>query len=164
MISLSWCRTLQLVLLVTSPQLPAENPPSEQNDHYGYEVELRPVQLPERLVTAWLDELLPLLDDEEARDIRSTFTRLPGSSARLRFFERFWRDRDPEPRTILNETRRQFERHRAVALAAGWSLSDPRSNLILRHGQGNVYLLTAGTSYVWGGVPATRRASARGEL
>jgi hypothetical protein len=70
----------------------------------------REASLPDSEWKRWLDEVKPLLlkaDDAEIRVL--------APSQRRQFREEFWRARDPDPSTIDNENRTEFERRVATA-------------------------------------------------
>ncbi len=83
----------------------------------------------------WLDEVVPYIITPAEREV---FLGLPSEADRGRFIESFWRKRDPDPATPVNEFQRQY--YLRIALAdqffgesgiAGWRTERGRIFILL---------------------------------
>lgn len=83
----------------------------------------------------WLDEAVPYIITRAEREV---FLSLPNEAERGRFIESFWRKRDPDPATTVNEYKEQY--YKRIALAnklfgaegfAGWRTERGRFFILL---------------------------------
>lgn len=80
---------------------------------------------------AWLDEVAPLLSDDE----RAAFLALTADHRRNAFIEAFWRVRDPFPETARNELRERWEERLKEARQRFDAVDDDRARFFLLLGE-----------------------------
>ncbi len=85
----------------------------------------------EPLYADWLEMVDVLITEEE----KAYFLEIAVDFRRDAFIERFWKERDPYPRTRLNELRRPWEERAAMARARYPTLLDARSQVLMLHGE-----------------------------
>jgi Ca-activated chloride channel family protein len=85
--------------------------------------------LPKQHVT-WLEEVRPLITASEY----ALFLQLKQDYQREAFIDRFWRVRDPYPKSARNELRERYEERVAFARANYDGLDDDRARILLVHG------------------------------
>jgi len=86
-------------------------------------------EMPERFAR-WLEEVEALITTVE----RELFTSLRRDYQREAFIDKFWRVRDPHPRTVRNELKDRWPERVAQARANYASLKDARARILLVHG------------------------------
>lgn len=99
-----------------------------------------PDELP-RLLERWADEYVaPIMTADERR----AWQRRSTPAERLEFIESFWRRRDPDPTTTVNEARRDY-RHRYVEVIRRFAAGRPG----WRTDRGRTYLLLGPPATIW---------------
>ncbi|HYN22397.1 MAG TPA: GWxTD domain-containing protein, partial [Thermoanaerobaculia bacterium] len=106
-----------LLLLFALPCLASENPPV-------------PADLDPRH-KKFLEEVAPLMDDAE----RAVFLGLHQNYQRDAFIQRFWKQRDPFPKTAVNELRVNWEERATLARERFGTLDTDRARMLLFHGE-----------------------------
>lgn len=86
---------------------------------------------------AWLEQVDLLITDEE----REYYQAIREEFRREAFVDAFWKERDPDPRTHLNELKIPWEEHAAMARARYETLLDGRSRVLLLRGEPFTYCL-----------------------
>ncbi len=110
-----------------TPDTPAASPASDPI------LEIDSLSEEERLdqyFAVWLKEVELLMSRQE----REFFARLETPYQRQAFIDRFWRARDPFPKTARNELRERWQRRLHEARARFGSLSDNRARIYMVHG------------------------------
>ncbi len=79
----------------------------------------------------WLAMVDQMITDEE----KDFFSTIVEDFRRDAFIERFWEVRDPDPLTHMNELRRPWEEHAAIARSRYPALTDGRSRLMMLKGE-----------------------------
>lgn len=79
----------------------------------------------------FLEEVAPLMDEAE----RAAFLSLRQEYQRDAFVQRFWKQRDPFPKTAVNELRVKWEERAALARERFGSLDNDRARMLLFHGE-----------------------------
>ena len=79
----------------------------------------------------WLEMVDQMITEEE----KSYFLDLAVDFRRDAFIERFWKERDPDPRTRLNELRLPWEEYAAIARTRYSTLLDARSQVLMLKGE-----------------------------
>ncbi len=79
----------------------------------------------------WLAMVDGMITDEE----KDFFSTIAEDFRRDAFIERFWKVRDPDPLTHMNELRRPWEEHAAIARSRYPTLLDGRSRLMMLKGE-----------------------------
>lgn len=101
-------------------------------------------QLPEQY-RSWLEDVHFIIGKEE----RALFLKLEKDYQRDAFIERFWKVRDPYPRTTRNEFRDAYEaRLRYVHQNLG-GLNDDRSRMVLTNGEPTEVIEVRCAPYLW---------------
>ena len=90
----------------------------------------------------WLERVGPLISEEE----RELFVNLPQDYRREAFIQAFWKARDPDPRTPLNELRVLWEDRVDAALSQWGTLDDARALFYLLNGPPGRFTLPDGRS------------------
>ncbi|MDE2688880.1 MAG: VWA domain-containing protein [Acidobacteriota bacterium] len=88
----------------------------------------------------WLERVGPLISDEE----REFFVSLPEDYRREAFIQAFWKARDPDPRTPLNELQVLWEDRVDAALSQWGTLEDARALFYLLNGPPGRFVLPDG--------------------
>ena len=88
----------------------------------------------------WLERVGPLISDEE----REFFVNLPEDYRREAFVQAFWKARDPDPRTPLNELQVLWEDRVDAALTQWGTLDDARALFYLLNGPPGRFVLPDG--------------------
>jgi VWFA-related protein len=88
----------------------------------------------------WLERVGPLISEEE----RTFFTNLPENYRREAFIQAFWKARDPDPRTPLNELQVLWEDRVDAALTQWGTLEDARAVFYLLNGPPGRFTLPDG--------------------
>ncbi|MCY3969222.1 MAG: VWA domain-containing protein [Acidobacteria bacterium] len=88
----------------------------------------------------WLERVGPLISEEE----REFFIGLPEDYRREAFIQAFWKARDPDPRTPLNELRVLWEDRVDAALSQWGTLEDARALFYLLNGPPGRFVLPDG--------------------
>ncbi len=88
----------------------------------------------------WLERVGPLISDEE----REFFVNLPEDYRRDAFIQAFWKARDPDPRTPLNELQVLWEDRVDAALTQWGTLDDARALFYLLNGPPGRFVLPDG--------------------
>jgi VWFA-related protein len=117
-------RRLVLVLILALSALPALSAAAEQP----------PPPVPEDLAPRhkqFLEEVAPLMHEKE----RAAFLALRQDYQRDAFIQRFWQQRDPFPKTPVNELRANWEERAHVARERFGNLKDERAVMLLFHGE-----------------------------
>ncbi len=109
-------------LLVASSAAADGNDRNDQNDD--------PAPALDERYTDWLEMVDQLITEEE----KAYFLSLAVDFRREAFIERFWKERDPFPLTHMNELRRPWEEHAAMARARYPTLLDGRSQVLMLKG------------------------------
>jgi Ca-activated chloride channel family protein len=100
--------------------------------------------LPEKYA-AWLDEVDVLITAEE----RAAFLTLSRDYQRDAFIDRFWQERDPQPRTPRNELREAWSVRVAEARERFGDIKDGRSRVLLLNGIPDDVLLSNCPFVLW---------------
>ena len=79
----------------------------------------------------WLEMVDQMITEEE----KSYFLDLAVDFRRDAFIERFWKERDPDPRTRLNELRLPWEEYATIARSRYSTLLDARSQVLMLKGE-----------------------------
>ncbi len=79
----------------------------------------------------WLEMVDAMITEEE----QAYFLSISVDFRRDAFIERFWQERDPDPKTSMNELRRHWEERAAWARARYPSLLDARSRVLMLKGE-----------------------------
>lgn len=90
-------------------------------------------KIPDSLPAAyqeWLQSVEPIITKEE----RDAFLTLEEDYQRDAFIERFWRERDPDPKTARNELKDRWESLQEYASATLEGERDERRNVLFRNG------------------------------
>ncbi|HVS16920.1 MAG TPA: VWA domain-containing protein [Thermoanaerobaculia bacterium] len=106
------------------------------------EVELPAAELPASFADRWLSEHSDLMGAAE----RARYAELQMDRERLLFDALFWRSRDPDPTTRVNEAARRWAVRRALAIHLGLPLGDARRRAVLLHGEPDTVLQLGGCS------------------
>jgi Ca-activated chloride channel family protein len=114
----SFARRLFPILLLALPCLAAQEPPSA-ND--GLDPRHR----------QFLEEVAPLIQEKE----RAAFLGLRQEYQRDAFIQRFWQQRDPFPKTAVNEFRVNWEDRIRVAKERFGNLTEDRALMLLFNGE-----------------------------
>ncbi|MEM7588055.1 MAG: GWxTD domain-containing protein [Acidobacteriota bacterium] len=85
----------------------------------------------------WLEMVDVMITDEE----KSFFTTLDEDFRRDAFIEQFWKVRDPDPLTHMNELRRPWEERADIARSRYPSLLDSRSRVMMLKGEPYTFCL-----------------------
>ncbi len=85
----------------------------------------------EKRYADWLDMVDLMITDEE----KEFFTSITVDFRRDAFIERFWKERDPDPRTSMNELRLPWEEHAEIARRRWGNLLDARSQVLMLKGE-----------------------------
>lgn len=80
---------------------------------------------------AFLEEVAPLMDEQE----RAAFLALRQDYQRDAFVQRFWKQRDPFPKTAVNEFRVNWEERVRLAKQRYGRLTEDRAQMLLFHGE-----------------------------
>ncbi len=88
----------------------------------------------------WLERVRPLISDEE----REFFISLPEDYRREAFIQAFWKARDPDPSTPLNELQVLWEDRVDTALTQWGTLDDARALFYLLNGPPGRFILPDG--------------------
>lgn len=105
------------IFLLALPILAAEEPPI-------------PADLDPRH-RKFLEEVAPLMDEKE----RAAFLALRQDYQRDAFVQRFWQQRDPFPKTAINELRSNWEERVRIARERYGDLKQERAQMLLFHGE-----------------------------
>ncbi|HWM95055.1 MAG TPA: VWA domain-containing protein [Thermoanaerobaculia bacterium] len=110
-------RSLLPLLLLSLPALAAEAPaiPADLDPRHK----------------KFLEEVEPLMDEKE----RAAFLSLRQDYQRDAFVQRFWQQRDPFPRTAVNELRVNWEDRVRIAKERYGNLKQDRARMLLFHGE-----------------------------
>lgn len=79
----------------------------------------------------FLEEVAPMMDERE----RAAFLSLRQDYQRDAFVQRFWQQRDPFPKTAVNEWRTAWEERARVAKEKYGNLTEDRALMLLFHGE-----------------------------
>ena len=85
----------------------------------------------------WLEMVDALITEEE----KAYFLEIAVDFRRDAFIEQFWQERDPDPRTRMNELRRPWEERAALARVRYPTLLDARSRVLMLHGEPYTFCL-----------------------
>ena len=100
--------------------------------------------LPERY-RAWLEDVSFLISKEE----RELFLELQKDYQRDAFIERFWKVRDPYPRTTRNEFRDHYQERLRYIHSQYDKVTDERAKMILLNGPPTDFLEVRCSPYLW---------------
>ena len=131
---LSWLALL-LVLLIAAPAAAGAKKDKKP----------RPEDLLPEKYQVWLVDVQYLISKEE----RALFLELEKDYQRDAFTERFWKVRDPYPRTTRNEFRDQYEERLRYIHAEYGGVNADRARVILINGPPTAYLAVRCTPYLW---------------
>ncbi len=115
----------------------------KRRDEPGQPSDNGPADAPQPLdprFVRWLEQVAPLISDEE----REFFVELPEDYRREAFIQAFWKARDPEPRTPLNELQVLWEDRVDTALSQWSTLEDARALFYLLNGPPGRFVLPDG--------------------
>lgn len=79
----------------------------------------------------FLEEVAPMMDEQE----RAAFLSLRQEYQRDAFVQRFWQQRDPYPKTAVNELRTAWEERARLAKEKFGNLTEDRAKMTLFHGE-----------------------------
>lgn len=79
----------------------------------------------------FLEEVAPIMDEQE----RTAFLSLRQEYQRDAFVQRFWQQRDPYPKTAVNELRTAWEERARLAKEKFGNLTEDRAKMTLFHGE-----------------------------
>ncbi len=127
------------ILVFVVAAAPARGAVDEQFESNAPEQASEAPELDGRFVE-WLDRVAPLISDEE----REFFVNLPEDYRREAFIDAFWKARDPDTRTSLNELQVLWEDRVDAALAQWGRLDDARALVYLLNGPPGRFTLPDG--------------------
>ena len=114
---------------------------SEESAQRGEERhEVTPARPLDTRFVRWLERVAPLISEEE----REFFINLPQDYRREAFIQAFWKARDPDPRTPLNELQVLWEDRVDAALSQWGTLDDARALFYLLNGPPGRFTLPDG--------------------